>query len=185
MHLIHGEVEAGEPVPPSPWAPTTLGPACVACGPDGTSAAEVPVFLRRPCADCLHCRRARSCHLWSDAALRAGWGPCSRGKPALSSRVCLTSKGDAHLFQHESRDQLVIGSCHFFVLLKQMELLWSRFHNCLCWWNKRCQQQQQQQQQRACHQCRASLDTGVRKIEDSDGIYNIEFKIWGVKKKKT
>ena len=33
--------------------------------------------------------------------------------------------------------------------------------------------------------CRASLDTGVVKIEDSERIYNIEFKIWGVKKKKT
>lgn len=32
---------------------------------------------------------------------------------------------------------------------------------------------------------RVSLGTGVMKIEDSDRIYNIEFKIWGVKKKKT
>lgn len=32
--------------------------------------------------------------------------------------------------------------------------------------------------------CRASLDTGVTKTEDSERIYNIEFKIWGVKRRK-
>lgn len=60
------------------------------------------------------------------------WGPFSGGKPALSSHVCLTSKGDPSFpaWKPGSASDWILSPFFFF---KQMELLWSSFHNCWCW----------------------------------------------------
>lgn len=134
-------------------------------------------FSKIPSCACLHCRQlpdallpfGLTCSLTS-LIDEAEWA-CVRWKllGALfhSCQAPCDIQGRILFFQHEYKDQLVIGPVQ---LSQRTELLWSCFHGCRCI---------QPAAPGPASQHVVSLSTIFTKIEISDRIYNIEFKIWG------